>query len=132
MDTYGSRSLAVGGAGHRAGRPRRWSEGPADRRAPAGGQSATTWSSSTAAFRVKGDPEKAKTIQAVAWEAFTAHNLPDGMEPTLFGASTVDPTDFSFPHGTHLCAMEVDTETGKVTHPQVRRASTTSGCRSTR
>jgi carbon-monoxide dehydrogenase large subunit len=27
----------------------------------------------------------------------------------------VDPQDFSYPHGTHLAAMEVDTETGKVT-----------------
>ncbi len=37
------------------------------------------------------------------------------MEPTLSGEATVDPKDFSFPHGTHLAAMEVDTETGKVT-----------------
>ena len=62
-----------------------------------------------------GDPERSTTIQAVAFEAFTAHNLPDGMEPTLSGESTVDPADFSFPHGTHLCAAEVDTETGQVT-----------------
>ena len=46
-------------------------------------------------FRVvKGDPEKSTTIQAVAFEAFTAHNLPDGVEPTLAGESTVDPADF--------------------------------------
>ena len=47
------------------------------------------------------------------------------------GESTVDPVDFSYPHGTHLAAMEVDTETGKVT---LRKyvASTTAACRSTR
>jgi carbon-monoxide dehydrogenase large subunit len=28
---------------------------------------------------------------------------------------TLDPENFSFPHGTHLCAMEVDTETGRPT-----------------
>jgi carbon-monoxide dehydrogenase large subunit len=66
-------------------------------------------------FRVKGDPDKATTIQGVAFEAFSAHNLPDGMEPTLSGESTVDPMDFSYPHGTHLAAMEVDTETGMAT-----------------
>ena len=66
-------------------------------------------------YSVKGDPEKSTTLQAIAFEAFTAHNLPDGMEPTLSGESTVDPMDFSYPHGTHLAAMEVDTETGKVT-----------------
>ena len=32
----------------------------------------------------------------------------------LSGEATVDPEDFSYPHGTHLAAMEVDTETGKV------------------
>jgi carbon-monoxide dehydrogenase large subunit len=66
-------------------------------------------------YSVKGDPEKSTTIQAVAWQAFSAHNIPDGMEPNLSGESTVDPQDFSYPHGTHLAAMEVDTETGQVT-----------------
>ncbi len=33
----------------------------------------------------------------------------------ISGEATVDPEDFSYPHGTHLAAMEVDTETGKVT-----------------
>ena len=36
------------------------------------------------------------------------------MEPTLDSDATFDPVNFSFPHGTHLCAMEVDTETGAV------------------
>ena len=64
------------------------------------------------AFGVKGSPGSSKTIQEVAFEAFTAHDLPDGVEPTLQADSTFDPTTFSFPHGTHLCAVEVDTETG--------------------
>jgi len=114
MDTYGSRSLAVGGmaivnaadavvakartiAGHLL------EVSPDDLEFVDG------------SFRVKGDPDSAKTIQAVAWEAFTSHNLPDGMDPTLFGQATVDPQVFSYPHGTHLCAVEVDTETGMTT-----------------
>ena len=36
------------------------------------------------------------------------------MEPSLDSEATYDPVNFSFPHGTHLCAMEVDTETGAV------------------
>jgi carbon-monoxide dehydrogenase large subunit len=114
MDTYGSRSLAVGGqAILRAGEKvvekakliaaHQMEASPDDLEFVDG------------AFRVKGDPEKSTTIQAIAFEAFTAHNLPDGMEPTLSGESTVDPADFSFPHGTHLAAMEVDTETGRAT-----------------
>jgi carbon-monoxide dehydrogenase large subunit len=67
---------------------------------------------SNGAFGVKGSPGATKTIQEVAFEAFTSHDLPDGVEPTLQGNSTIDPQTFSFPHGTHLCAVEVDTETG--------------------
>jgi carbon-monoxide dehydrogenase large subunit len=36
------------------------------------------------------------------------------VEPTLDADATFDPENFSFPHGTHLCAVEVDTETGQV------------------
>ena len=113
MDTYGSRSLAVGGqAIMRAAEKvvekarkiaaHQMEANPDDLEFVDG------------AFRVKGDPEKSTTIQAIAFEAFSAHNLPDGMDPTLSGESTVDPADFSYPHGTHLCAVEVDTETGQI------------------
>jgi carbon-monoxide dehydrogenase large subunit len=37
------------------------------------------------------------------------------VEPSLDSDATYDPDNFSFPHGTHLCATEVDTETGMVT-----------------
>jgi carbon-monoxide dehydrogenase large subunit len=45
---------------------------------------------------------------------FAAHNLPDGVEPSLDSEATFDPVNFSFPHGTHLCAVEIDTETGGI------------------
>lgn len=54
------------------------------------------------------------SIQDVAGATFVAHNLPDGMEPSLDSDATYDPVNFNYPHGTHLCAMEVDTETGQV------------------
>ena len=38
-----------------------------------------------------------------------------GSRRSLDSDATYDPENFSFPHGTHLCAAEVDTETGKVT-----------------
>jgi carbon-monoxide dehydrogenase large subunit len=53
-------------------------------------------------------------IAEVAMAAFAAHDLPDGIEPTLDSDATYDPVNFNFPHGTHLCAVEVDTETGQV------------------
>jgi carbon-monoxide dehydrogenase large subunit len=40
------------------------------------------------------------------------------MEPTLDADATFDPQTFSYPHGTHLCAVEVDTQTG---HVEIRR-----------
>ena len=114
MDTYGSRSLAVGGVAilHAA-------EAAVDKAGIIAGHmlevSPDDLEFVDGSFRVKGDPDSATTIQAVAWEAFTSHDLPDGTDPNLFGSSTVDPQVFSYPHGTHLCAVEVDTETGKTT-----------------
>ena len=114
MDTYGSRSLAVGGQAIKLAGERLVEKA----KVIAAHQlevSVDDVDFSAGTYSVKGDPEKSTTIQAVAFEAFTAHNLPDGVEPTLSGESTVDPVDFSYPHGTHLAAMEVDTETGQVT-----------------
>ena len=114
MDTYGSRSLAVGGQAIKAASERLVEK--------ASVIAAHQLECSTAdlefvngVFQVKGDPEKSQALGAVAFEAFTAHNLPDGVEPTLSAEATIDPQDFSYPHGTHLAAMEVDTQTGKVT-----------------
>jgi carbon-monoxide dehydrogenase large subunit len=112
MDTYGSRSLAVGGQAIQSAATRLVDKAriiAAHQLECAPGDLEFVGGS----FRVKGDPDKAQPIQAVAFEAFTAHNLPDGVEPTLQAEATVDPQDFSYPHGTHLCAVEVDTETGK-------------------
>jgi carbon-monoxide dehydrogenase large subunit len=64
-------------------------------------------------FTVRGT-ETSTTIQDIALAVFAAHNLPDGMEPSLDSDATFDPENFSFPHGTHLAAAEVDTETGAV------------------
>ncbi len=63
---------------------------------------------------MRGDPEQGRTIGEIALATFAAHNLPDGVEPSLDSDATYDPNNFSYPHGTHLCAVEVDTETGQV------------------
>jgi carbon-monoxide dehydrogenase large subunit len=113
LDTYGSRSLAVGGialynacqkvidkakpiAAHML------ECDPADLEFT-GGQ-----------FRVRGTPDGGKTMADCALAVFAAHDLPDGIEPTLDADAVYDPVNFSFPHGTHLCAAEVDTQTGRV------------------
>ncbi|HET7173236.1 MAG TPA: xanthine dehydrogenase family protein molybdopterin-binding subunit [Nocardioidaceae bacterium] len=65
-------------------------------------------------FTVKGTG-KGKHISELALAVFLAHDLPDGVEASLDAEATFDPANFSFPHGTHLCAVEVDTETGRTT-----------------
>jgi carbon-monoxide dehydrogenase large subunit len=111
MDTYGSRSLTVGGmavikaadkviekaktiAAHML-------EASPDDLEFSGGK-----------FGVKGT-DKGVAIGEVALAVFAAHDLPDGVEPSLDSDATFDPENFSFPHGTHLCAVDIDTETGE-------------------
>jgi carbon-monoxide dehydrogenase large subunit len=64
-------------------------------------------------FSVKGAPDKARTIADLAVSAWHAHSLPPGMEPNLEATAVWDPPNFTWPGGTHLCVVEVDTETGK-------------------
>ncbi len=114
MDTYGSRSLAVGGMALVAACDKVIEKA----RVIAAGMieaSADDMEWTPGRFAVRGDPEKGVTIGEIALATFAAHALPDGVEPSLDSDATYDPDNFSFPHGTHLCATEVDTETGMVT-----------------
>jgi carbon-monoxide dehydrogenase large subunit len=54
------------------------------------------------------------TVPEAALQAWTAHNLPDGMEPGLEATHVFDPENFSWPSGTHIAVVELDTETGAV------------------
>ena len=113
LDTYGSRSLAVGGVAI---------AGACDKvidkaRLIAAHQlecAAEDLEFAQGTFSVKGSPDKAVPIAAIAFAAFTAHNLPDGVEPNLEAQYTHDPKNFSWPFGAHICIVEIDTETGKV------------------
>ena len=63
-------------------------------------------------FKVAGT-DKAIALPMVALAAYTAHNLPDGMEPGLKESAFYDPTNFTFPAGAYICEVEVDADTGK-------------------
>jgi len=113
MDSYGSRSLAVGGtAVHLA------TERVLDKaRAIAAHHLEAAEEDleyAGAAFAVKGSPDRSMPLGDIAFGAFTAHDLPDGMEPGLDASVTWDPPNFTFPFGTHVCVVEVDEETGDV------------------
>jgi carbon-monoxide dehydrogenase large subunit len=62
-------------------------------------------------FFVRGAPDRAKTIQDVAFAAYT--NPPDGEEPGLEGVHYYDPPNMTFPFGTYAVVVEVDPETGE-------------------
>jgi aerobic carbon-monoxide dehydrogenase large subunit len=110
MDTYGSRSLVVGGealvrAADKVVEKARviaahLLEASVDDLEFSGGR-----------FGVRGT-DQGLAIGEISLAAFAAHNLPAGVEASLDSDATYDPVNFNYPHGTHLCAMEVDTETG--------------------
>lgn len=113
LDTYGSRSLAVGGVAIAMAADKviekakliaahQFEAAPGDMVFEGGN------------FSVAGTPSKSVHIQALGFAAFAAHDLPDGMEPNLQEQVSFDPPNFAFPFGTHVAVVEIDTETGGV------------------
>ncbi|HEX9993333.1 MAG TPA: xanthine dehydrogenase family protein molybdopterin-binding subunit [Acidimicrobiales bacterium] len=113
MDTYGSRSLAVGGTAvaMAADKVLDKAKAIAAHQLEAAEEDLEF---TDGQFRVRGTPDRSMALGAVAFEAFTAHNLPEGVEPNLESQVTFDPPNFVFPFGTHVAVVEVDTETGAV------------------
>ncbi|WP_148611501.1 xanthine dehydrogenase family protein molybdopterin-binding subunit [Nocardioides rubriscoriae] len=113
LDTYGSRSLVVGGEALV-----RAADKVIDKALPIAAHlleaSVEDVKFHEGRFQVVGT-DAGISLAEVATATFAAHNLPDGVEPSIDADATFDPVNFNYPHGTHLCAMEVDTETGQVT-----------------
>jgi aerobic carbon-monoxide dehydrogenase large subunit len=65
-------------------------------------------------FTVKGVPSKGKSIQEVAFAAYTAWSMPKDVEPILEATTFYDPPNFVFPFGTHICVVDVEKSTGQV------------------
>ncbi|NUP87658.1 MAG: xanthine dehydrogenase family protein molybdopterin-binding subunit [Burkholderiaceae bacterium] len=113
MGTYGSRSLAVGGTAIVKAVDKIIAKG---RKIAAhlmeasdadiefeGGQ-----------FKVAGT-DKAVPFAQVALTAYVPHNFPhDKLEPGLNENAFYDPSNFTFPAGSYVCEVEVDTATGAV------------------
>ncbi|MDR2013375.1 MAG: xanthine dehydrogenase family protein molybdopterin-binding subunit [Rhodanobacter sp.] len=113
MGTYGSRSLAVGGAAIMKALDK--IEAKAKKIAAhlmeasdadiefSGGQ-----------FKVKGT-DKTIPFAQVALTAYVPHNYPlDTLEPGLNETAFYDPTNFTYPAGTYICEVEIDPATGVV------------------
>jgi carbon-monoxide dehydrogenase large subunit len=112
-DTYGSRTLAVGGEAMARAADKvvdkakrivahKLEAAPEDIEV-ADGQ-----------FRVRGVPDKGMALGEIAGEAYIPVDLPEGMEPGLDETAFYDPENFVWPFGAHACVVDVDPETGKV------------------
>jgi carbon-monoxide dehydrogenase large subunit len=64
-------------------------------------------------FSVRGSPDKGMTLAEVAGAAYL-NLIPDGMEPGLEDTTFYDPENFVFPFGAHACIVDVDADTGKI------------------
>jgi aerobic carbon-monoxide dehydrogenase large subunit len=112
-NTYGSRSLAVGGEA--IARAAQKVQDKAKRIVAHQLEAAPEdIELAEGAFRVAGSPGKSMTLAEVATEAYMPQNLPEGMEAGLDEISFYDPSNFVWPFGAHACITEVDVETGRV------------------
>ncbi len=62
-------------------------------------------------FRVKGNPERFKSMTEIAWAAY--NQVPTGMEPGLEAVSYYDPPNMTYPFGAYICVVDVDVDTGE-------------------
>jgi carbon-monoxide dehydrogenase large subunit len=74
-------------------------------------------------FSVQGAPDKAKTIQELAFAAYTNH--PQGMEAGLEAVSYYDPPNLTYPFGSYICVVDIDKGTGEV---KIRRFVAVDDC----
>jgi carbon-monoxide dehydrogenase large subunit len=74
-------------------------------------------------FRVKGSPDQKKSIQEIAFAAYTNH--PQGMEAGLEATDYYDPPNLTFPFGSYICVVDLDTGTGEI---KIRRFVAVDDC----
>lgn len=115
MGTYGSRSAAVGGSAlvRSAEKIREKMKKIAAHQLEAAEED-IVFDRSNGKLYVKGSPDKSKAFGDISFAAYTAHNLPAGLEPGLEETSFYDPANFTFPNSAHLAMVEIDKETGEV------------------
>ena len=112
MGTYGSRSLAVGGEAIVKS---------CDKLIAKGKKIAAHLLEASEAdiefkngqFSVAGT-DRSKSMAEVVFTAYVPHNYPEGLEPGMEEGAFFDPPNFTYPSGTYICEVEVDTDTGVV------------------
>jgi carbon-monoxide dehydrogenase large subunit len=74
-------------------------------------------------FQVKGSPDQAKTIQEIAFAAYTNH--PPDIEAGLEATDYYNPPNLTFPFGSYICVVDIDTGTGAL---KIRRFVAVDDC----
>ena len=101
MDTYGSRSVSVGGVAlHFAMEKIKEKARTIAAHELEVSEDDLEWADGS--YRVKGAPDKARTIPDLAVSAWHAHDLPAGVEPHLNATAVYDPPNFTWPAGAHI------------------------------
>lgn len=115
MGTYGSRSAAVGGSAlvRSAEKVRAKLKKIAAHQLEAAEED-IVYDQTAGKLYVKGSPDKAMGFGTLAFAAYTAHNLPAGLEPGLEETAFYDPANFTFPNSAHIAQVEIDRDTGEV------------------
>jgi carbon-monoxide dehydrogenase large subunit len=114
MGTYGSRGTAVGGAAlmRATDRVREKAKRIAAHLLEASVEDIVY---NQGELHVEGAPDRSLTIKEVAKTAYLqVDKLPQEIEPGLEATAAFDPTNFTWPFGTHLAVVEIDRETGDV------------------
>ena len=81
------------------------------------------WSGSRASSPSRARPSASKTIQEIAFAAYTNH--PQGMEAGLEAVSYYDPPNLTYPFGSYICVVDIDKGTGEV---KIRRFVAVDDC----
>lgn len=115
MGTYGSRSTAVGAsalvrsAEKVIGKMKKVAAHMLE-----AAEEDIVYNPDTANFHVVGAPGQAKGFGEIAFALYTAHDLPEGVEPGLEEYSYYDPSNFTYPNSAHIAQVEVDRDTGQI------------------
>ena len=115
MGTYGSRSACVGGSALvRSAEKVRAKVLAIGAHLLEAAEEDVVYDREAGRVHVKGSPDRGKDFGELAFAAYTAHNLPEGMEPGLNFVSFYDPANFTFPASSHICEVEVCPESWEV------------------
>ena len=115
MGTYGSRSACVGGSALvRSAEKVRAKVLKIGAHLLEAAEEDVVYDQEAGRVHVKGAPDRGKEFGELAFAAYTAHSLPEGMEPGLNFVSFYDPANFTFPASSHICEVEVCSDTWEV------------------